>query len=483
MTHTFKHYLPERARILQQRFQSAAWQTVARGGMLRQAEAGMLHPPGDPSPDAVVVDFLCAVNEHAVRARIANGERDAQVLLEELSRWPSPYDARPCGFTFLGLCLTFSCNLRPKCLYCNQRSTPHVLGDSDWRRLIQQAVSDSGCPYVYLTGGEPLLFGRRLYGRDGLVAFATRLGCPVNVNTNAMLIGPEVALQLVASGLSRMHISLDSADAAVHDAMTGGDGRFARVVQALTDLQIAREVLGVNHPIIHINCVMTRHNAPGFPALLRMLLHMKRMRTPSASAPYRADPHLRDFGIHLIPVGGPENANRRLSAHEVVEFYRETWTRAAEVWELYQDEIGVPASERIDFDNWAFFTSAYKRVRHGGTLADYARACEDGQYGRLALGRKCYIVPSQAFVLPDGNQYWCGAHTVARPDPVGNVLRSGLVANIARKIKEIGRLPGPHCRNCATATLYLNQAIEAALLGRIAMWIKEADQCPSGASQ
>jgi len=478
----FDHYLPERSTVLTERLASHEWQEVLRNGSLREAESALHLPPPDPSPDASVVSYLCSLNETAVRARIAAGDRDKQSLLDRLSRWPSPYEANPCGFTFLGLCLTFSCNLQPKCLYCNQRPTPQLLGDADWRSVIEQAVSPRGAPYVYLTGGEPLLLGERLWGPHGLAAFATELGCPVNINTNAVLIDPRIALQLVASGLSRIHISLDSADPHVHDAMSGAEGRFARVLQAITDLQIARELLGANHPIVHINCVLTRHNAEGFPALLRMLLRMKRIRTPGASGPYRSDPHLRDMGIHLIPIGGAENADRRLSAGEVARFYQETWKRAAEVWDRYQDEIGVPVGERVDFDNWAFFTSAYKRVRHAGSLADYAQASEDGEYGRLALGRRCYIVPSQAFVLPDGSQYWCGAHSVARPEPVGNVLRSGLVTNIAHSISSVDRLPGPHCRNCATATLYLNQAIEAALLARISTWIEEASQCPSNAS-
>lgn len=478
----FEQYLPERSRALRERFLSSEWQAALTSGAVRQALASMRHPPPDPSPDAAVVGYLCSLNENAVRAKIAAGERDRELLLNELGRWPSPYDANPCRFTFLGLCLTYSCNLQPRCRYCNQRPTSELLSDNDWRRVIEQAASGDGGPYVYLTGGEPLLFGQRLYGPGGLITFATQLGSPVNVNTNAVLIDPETAVLLVASGLSRIHISLDSADPQIHDDMSGAPGRFAVVVRAITDLQIARELLGANHPIIHINCVMTRRNAQGFPALLDMLLRMKRVRTPGARGPYRADPHLRDLGVHLIPVGGAENIGRRLSAHEVITFYQETWHKAAEVWERYQSEIGVPSDERVDFDNWAFFTSAYKRVRHAGSLAEYARACEAGEYGRLALSGRCRIVPSQAFILPDGSQYWCGAHSVARPTPVGNVLESGLVANIAHSIGDLNHLPGSHCRNCATATLYLNQAIEQALSARISAWIEEANRCRSNVS-
>ena len=38
------------------------------------------------------------------------------------------------------------------------------------------------------------------------------------------------------------------------------------------------------------------------------------------------------------------------------------------------------------------------------------------------------------FVLPDGNQYWCGGHAVARPEPVGSLLDRDLPANIRQSL-------------------------------------------------
>jgi sulfatase maturation enzyme AslB (radical SAM superfamily) len=229
--------------------------------------------------------IICAAhNGHVVRKLIADGERDEDVLLDRLSRWPEAYAQSPCPITFLGLCLTYACNAQPKCVYCNQRPTPELLSDGDWRRVIEDAAVNppQGGTFIYMTGGEPLLLGNRLYGDGGLIEFATRLGCAVNLNTNGLLITPEVALRLVGSGLARLHLSLDSADPDVHDALAGASGRHAAVLQGLMDLQIARELLGANHPVIHINCVLTKYNAFGFPRLLEKLLRMKRVRSPGS---------------------------------------------------------------------------------------------------------------------------------------------------------------------------------------------------------
>jgi hypothetical protein len=226
--------------------------------------------------------------------------------------------------------------------------------------------------------------------------------------------------------------------------------------------------------LVHLNCVLTRENAWGYPHLVRLITRRKKQRSAGYTGKQRGDPLFREMGAHLIPVGGPQNVGLRLSPAEVCRFYEETWEKAAAEWDVYQTERGVPEDERVAFNDWAFFASAWRRVKHRGTLEEYALACADGEYARLALGPRCHIVPTQAFVLPDGNQYWCGAHYVARPEPVGNVLEGGLLQNICRRLEEVRGFPGPYCRNCATATLFLNQGIEAALGQKVDAWLAEA---------
>jgi hypothetical protein len=83
--------------------------------------------------------------------------------------------------------------------------------------------------------------------------------------------------------------------------------------------------------------------------------------------------------------------------------------------------------------------------------------------GSLALSERCYVAPTQGFLLPDGAQYWCGGHTVSRPEPVGNVLEHGVQENIRRSLPQVASLPGEQCRNCPGATQAINQVVEARL--------------------
>lgn len=473
----FENYLPEQAERLRRRLQGAPWQRLLRSGAVEAARQARVETPPEPGPDRLAVGHLVARNEEAVRRRIAAGERDREVLVALLARWDgteaSPADLP--GLSFLGLCLTWACNAVPKCRYCNQRPTPRRMRLADWKRVIAQAAESGAKPYVYMTGGEPLLWRERLYGPDGLIRFAAAHGCPANVNTNAFLLTPYVALQLVSSGLAKLHLSLDSADPQVHDRLNGKPGRWQQAIAGIENIQIARELLGVDRPVVHLNCVLTRENAWGWPDLVHFIVHRKKQRSAGYAGKWRGDPVFREMGAHLIPVGGAENVALRLSAEEVKRFYEETWNQAAAVWDAYQDEIGVPDGERVAFNDWAFFASAWRRVKHQGTLEEYAQACEAGEYACLALGPRCHIVPTQAFVLPDGSQYWCGAHYIGRPEPVGNVLEGDLMDNIRRSLGQVATFPGPYCRNCATATLFLNQTIENNLGQKVEAWIQEAE--------
>ncbi|MFN4179291.1 MAG: radical SAM protein, partial [Armatimonadota bacterium] len=357
------------------------------------------------------------------------------------------------------LVLTLDCSFDPvRCLYCNQAWLPKMMRLDDWKVIVTE-VAKPVPPYIYLTGGEPLLFGEQLYGDDGLVAFATRLGCAVNINTNAELISPKVALNLVKSGLARIHISLDSADPQVQAQIFRSRERVDKVLQGIFNLQIARELLGVRHPQIHINCVLTNLNLFQFPSFLRFLLEMR--ETPPN------DPFSGDFAFHLIPVGGVENANLRPSSEQWRKFYTETWAEAEKVWQEYQESVGVPANERKSLTEWAPFANPFLRVSHRGGLDEYCEQAAKGIYWSTALTKRCYVAPTQAFILPDGSQHWCGAHAIRRPIPLGDVRDGGVRANIRRNVSRLRQLPNEFCVNCAGATCAINQSVERILSEQI----------------
>jgi MoaA/NifB/PqqE/SkfB family radical SAM enzyme len=426
----------------------------------------MVSPPAPPPQLRYAASFLIRKNGPKVESLIRSGVRDEGELLRHLSDWGEALkDEDDFPILFLGLVLTLDCSFDPKCLYCNQRWLPVTMELEDWKRVIK-SVCEPKPPYVYLTGGEPLILGEKVWGDDGIVAFATRLGCAVNVNTNAELITPRVALQMVKIGLSRLHISLDTPDLEIQSALFRGRDRVESVLKGIFNIQIAREVLGANHPLIHINCVLTRWNMFDFPKLLRFILDIREARSD--------DPSFADFAFHLIPVGGCENDFIRPTAEEWKRFYTETWEEAREVWADYQREIGVPIEKRKPLEGFVPFANPFLRVDHRVSLDEYCEHAASGIYWRTALTERCYVAPTQGFVLPNGLQHWCGAHAIGRPTSIGNVKESPFRENILRNLHRLSELPNRFCYNCAGATCVINQTVERALKEEISKRIHSA---------
>jgi MoaA/NifB/PqqE/SkfB family radical SAM enzyme len=473
----FSAFLPEHAERLKALACSDVWQAALSDTKRLQAlRQSTLPAPAMPDPVGLLEKALLACNEERVRARIAAGERDVESLAVDLGQWPDRWDGAPPPLSFIGVNLTIDCNADPRCEYCNQRPVDTTLPVETWRALVEELTAgDRPRPYFSYTGGEPLIFGEALYGPKGLIRLATEAGSPSNVNTNALAMTPEAALALVHAGTARLHISLDSASPEVQDQLAGKSGRFAQIVQGIHNVQIAREALGCDHPQIHINCVVTTRNIFGYPDLVRFLLERKRVRTPGAEGPWRGDPHYRDLGIHLVPVGGKENARIRPSAEQWERFLTETWEEAAKVWQEYQEAQSVPEDERLGYDDYAFFANPYRRVKYRGSLQDYARAAADCTQSALGLGDRCLVVPTQAFFLPDGAQHWCGCHAICRPEPIGWRQRGAAVENIERALPRLADLPNESCRGCPVATIFVNQSVEAKLRELVKEWIAEAE--------
>lgn len=423
--------------------------------------AATVSPPAPPAQLRGAFSYLSARNAAQAQTLIQDGVHDGGQIARALGDWGTALpDDESWPIFFLGLVLTIRCSFDPRrCLYCNQAMLPRRLGLKQWQAVIADAVTPVP-PYVYLTGGEPLLLGETVWGAEGLVAFATRRGCAVNLNTNAALITPRVALHLVKGGLARAHISLDSADPQTQGLLFGGRERVGSVWRGLFNLQIARELLGARHPQVHINCVLTRLNLFQVPDLLRFLLAIRPLPAGvTAGRSIAKDPALADFSFHLIPVGGKENDAIRPTAAEWRRFYTQTWAEMEQIWAGYQAEVGVPAEERDTLVAHIPFANPYLRVEHGMSLEEYCAQAARGVYWQGALAARCYVAPTQAYVLPDGSQHWCGAHAVRRPPPLGNVLEAPLRENMRRRIMQLMALPGPDCINCAGATCAINQSV------------------------
>jgi MoaA/NifB/PqqE/SkfB family radical SAM enzyme len=100
-------------------------------------------------------------------------------------------------------------------------------------KSVLRQVRDLGSLAVHFSGGEPLL-RKDIFE---LVAFASELGLLTRVNTNGLLVNPESAKKLKATGLTECGISIDSADPSVHERFRGVPGLHARALGAVRTLR------------------------------------------------------------------------------------------------------------------------------------------------------------------------------------------------------------------------------------------------------
>jgi cyclic pyranopterin phosphate synthase len=167
--------------------------------------------------------------------------------------------------TDLRVSLTDRCNLR--CSYCMPAEgldwlpDESVLTEDEIVRLVRIGVQQLGIREVRFTGGEPLV-------RRGLVDIVRRtheLGVETSLTTNALGLA-RMADALVAAGLDRVNVSLDSIRPETFHAITRRD----RLKDVLAGLEAARAAgLGP----IKINAVLMRgHNDDQAPELLRWAL-------------------------------------------------------------------------------------------------------------------------------------------------------------------------------------------------------------------
>lgn len=156
--------------------------------------------------------------------------------------------------------LTKGCNLR--CIHCRasatELSSPSDLSTQVAQDIIDQIASVSS-PILVLSGGEPL-FRSDIFQ---LARYGTEKGLRVALATNGTLVTKHVARKIVDSGVKRVAISLDGADAPTHNAFRGIPGAFDAAITGFRNLKD----LGMS---VQINTTVARHNAHQLPQVLEL---------------------------------------------------------------------------------------------------------------------------------------------------------------------------------------------------------------------
>jgi radical SAM protein with 4Fe4S-binding SPASM domain len=156
--------------------------------------------------------------------------------------------------------LTKGCNLR--CIHCRasatELSSPSDLSTQAAREIIDDITAVS-TPILVLSGGEPL-FRSDIFQ---LARYATDKGLRVALATNGTLVTKDIARMIVDSGVRRVAISLDGADARTHDTFRGIPGAFDAAIYGFRNLKN----LGMS---VQINTTIARHNAHQLPEVLEL---------------------------------------------------------------------------------------------------------------------------------------------------------------------------------------------------------------------
>jgi radical SAM protein with 4Fe4S-binding SPASM domain len=156
--------------------------------------------------------------------------------------------------------LTKGCNLR--CIHCRasatELSSPSDLSIETACDIIDQIAAVS-TPILVLSGGEPL-FRKDIFE---LARYGTDKGLRVALATNGTLVTRQVAQKIVDSGVRRVAISLDGADALTHNTFRGIPGAFDAAITGFRNLKD----LGMS---VQINTTIARHNAHQLPQVLEL---------------------------------------------------------------------------------------------------------------------------------------------------------------------------------------------------------------------
>lgn len=125
----------------------------------------------------------------------------------------------------------YVCNF--KCEHC---SVKHFQGKNDARKFtiadvreLSRQADELGLAHLVITGGEPLVFK----DFDELVEAIDPQKFYITSDTNGWLLDAERAKHLKSIGVDKIQLSLDSLDAAEHDAFRHAPGSHARAMKAI----------------------------------------------------------------------------------------------------------------------------------------------------------------------------------------------------------------------------------------------------------
>lgn len=154
--------------------------------------------------------------------------------------------------------LTYQCNLR--CRHCyaygDKNREEFFLGKA---KSILDELKEMGCLYLTLSGGEILM-------RDDffkITSYARKQGFALRLMTNATLIDEAISEKIAALYPLAVETSIYAADKDLHDSITGIEGSYGRLMQAV-------KLLKQQNLKVVLKFLLMKDNAAEFPAVKAM---------------------------------------------------------------------------------------------------------------------------------------------------------------------------------------------------------------------
>ncbi len=189
--------------------------------------------------------------------------------------------------------LTYRCNER--CVHCYLDH--HDYGEMTTREVknVLDQLADAGALFLTFSGGE-IFLRQDLFE---LIRYARGLNFDVSLKTNALLIDQSRARKLRELDIRKIQISIYSADAAIHDAITKVPGSLERSLRAIQFL--LAEGLQVK-----LACPLMKQNLAAF-------------RDVQSLAEKLGVPYMLDLTITPMMDGGDGVLGLRSSAAELLQ--------------------------------------------------------------------------------------------------------------------------------------------------------------------
>lgn len=300
------------------------------------------------------------------------------------------------------------------CQYCN---LPLRLGSNMDLGEVMAALEEAavlGTQHVELFGGEITLRKDLLL----LLGLVRELHLQSDLTTTGVGPDRELLQALAQAGVGDLSISLDSAEAAVHDFLKNRQGMHAAATQA------ARTLVQAGARWVGVDTVVTRANFRGLPQLLEQV----------------ADLRLNGATFFLCqPIADIGNSDELLNDAEALELLTEVLPRCRQI----AQDRGLKLAMRPPIDS------------EPGEKPDIARRIAAGTYNLLAAeGRRCQVTEQLVSVQPSGEVRLCN-QPIWQFEPSGAVgnLREHSLAEVLRSEKarqfrdQAGQLP--QCRYCS----------------------------------